>query len=86
MGLFWPYEYKTKSGQKFYLHVKEKGKVKLYYFSKESAAALNGLPRGFEVIENEKSGLPFVKKRTGAGMFSSLSGKQKETTPSETTT
>jgi hypothetical protein len=69
MGLFGPYQYKTKSGQKFFLHVKEKGKTRLYYFSKDSVGALNGLPRGFEVIENPQSGLPFLKKKAGGGIL-----------------
>jgi hypothetical protein len=65
MGLFGPYVYITKKGKgrKFYLHMKIKGKVKLYYFSKEPADALGALPNGFEVIENERSDLPFLKKK-----------------------
>jgi hypothetical protein len=70
MGLFGPYVYKTKSGQKFFLHMKEKGKTRLYYFSKESVGALNSLPRGYEVMENTASGLPFMKKKTIGGLFS----------------
>lgn len=69
MGLFSPYAYKNKNGEKFYLHMKEKGKVKLYFFSKEPDGALNSLPGGFKVIENEKSSLPFLKKKESLGLF-----------------
>jgi len=79
VGLFGPYEYKTKSKQKYFLHVKEKGKVKLYYFSKDSVGALSGIPSGFEVIEDSKSGLPFMKKKAGGGLLGGVGGKAKST-------
>ena len=63
MGLFGPFEYKTRNTkQKFFLHVKEKGKVRLYYFSKDPVGALPGIPHGFEIIENPRTNLPFLKK------------------------
>ena len=52
MGLFGPFVYKTKKGQKFFLHATQRGKVKLFYFSKDPAGAINSLPAGYEVVEN----------------------------------
>ena len=65
MGLFGPYEHKRRGNKKdlFYLHSKQKGKVTLYYFSKNPVAALGSIPKGFEVLENRKSGLPYLKKK-----------------------
>ena len=65
MGLFSPYVYKSKSGQKF-----------LYYFSKDMANSLNNLPKGFQVIENETTGMPMLRKKAG-GLFSMI-GKKSE--------
>jgi hypothetical protein len=78
MGLFGPFVHKSKTGQKFYLHVKEKGRARLYYFSKDSVGALNGLPPGFEVIENPRTGFPFLKRKTGGGLFGLFKPKQTE--------
>jgi hypothetical protein len=63
MPLFGPYTYKKKEKKEvFYLHMKQKGKATFYYFSKNPEAALGSLPKGFEVLENSKSGLPYLKK------------------------
>ncbi len=78
MGLFSPFVYKSKAGTKFWLHFKEKGNVKLYYFSKDPAGAMFNVPGGYEVIENETTHLPFLKKKAGGGLFSA--GKKKEVT------
>ncbi len=78
MGLFGPYVYKTKKGEKYWLHVKEKGKAKIYYFSKDPSGALFSLPAGYEVVENPKTGLPFLRKKTGGFTFLKLK-KEKET-------
>jgi hypothetical protein len=88
MGLFGPFEYKAKSGQKFWLHKKEKGKAKLFYFSKEREGALNGVPGGYEVVENPVTGLPFLKKKATAGLFSLIKtkGQQKPQTGETTET
>ncbi|MBV9464352.1 MAG: hypothetical protein JO317_09005 [Verrucomicrobiae bacterium] len=57
-----------KSGKTFYLHSREtnlpNGKVrKLFFFSgTQGEGALDNLPEGYEVIENEKTGLPMLKK------------------------
>jgi hypothetical protein len=77
MGLFGPYVYKNKHGQKFWLHMKERGKAKLYYFSKDPIGALNNLPRGYEVVENPITGVPFLKKKSGGFFFSLFSKKPK---------
>jgi hypothetical protein len=67
MGLFGPFEYKSKkTGVKFYLHEKDVGKVRLYYFSKDPVGAMGGMPGGFEVVENQMQGVPFLKKIAGA--------------------
>jgi len=61
---------KTNSkGQTYYLHSKEvtlRGgrKQTIYYFAKEvdQANALDEIPSGYQVIENERTGLPMLKK------------------------
>jgi hypothetical protein len=65
MGIFGTYTYKTKEKVKWYLHVKENKKVKFYYFSKDAVNALPGLPRGMEVMMNERTGLPLLRKKGG---------------------
>jgi hypothetical protein len=54
MGMFGPFVFRSKSGkgEKFFLHVKEHGKTRLYYFSKDPVGALPGIPRGYEIVEN----------------------------------
>ena len=72
MGLFGPYIYENKEKKKFWLHMRQKGKANLYYFSKDPTGAINSLPKGFTVIENEKTGFPFLKKKAGGllgGLF-----------------
>jgi hypothetical protein len=77
MGFLTPFIYVSKkSGQKFWVHSKPRGKMVLYYFSKDPVGALNGLPRGFEVSENPVTGMPFLRKKTG-GMLGGLFGKPK---------
>jgi YHS domain-containing protein len=65
-----PYSVKSKkSGKTYYLHIKD---VKLaggrpqtiYYFSGEVGKnSLDQLPSGFEVMENERTGLPMLRKK-----------------------
>jgi hypothetical protein len=62
MGLFSDFVYKSKKGQKFWLHVKERKGVSLYFFSKEPKNALSDVPPGFEVQENPITGMPYLKK------------------------
>ncbi len=58
-----------KSGKMYFLHTKEVElaggrKQKIYYFAGEAGQnALNALPAGYEVIENEKTGLPMLRKK-----------------------
>jgi hypothetical protein len=66
MGLFGPFVYKSKKRKKnFWLHMTMRGKTKLYFFSEDPKNAINGVPSGFEVFEDPKSGLPFLRKKTG---------------------
>jgi hypothetical protein len=57
-----------KSGKTYHLHArlqKLKGgqEVTLYYFGGEAkAGAIDALPAGMEVIENERTGLPMLRK------------------------
>jgi YHS domain-containing protein len=57
-----------KSGKTYYLHSrlqKLKGgqEVTLYYFAGQSGeGAIDELPAGYTVSENEKTGLPLLKK------------------------
>jgi hypothetical protein len=77
MGLFGPFVYKSKkTGQKYWLHVKVKGNSKIFYFSKDPANAIFDLPWGYEVVENPKTGLPFLRKKTSFGFFPILKPKQ----------
>ena len=58
-----------KSGKTYYLHKsfmprKDGGQTSLYYFAgtaKESA--IDSVSDGFQVIENERTGLPFLKRK-----------------------
>jgi len=70
MGLLSPYVYKTKDGKKFWLHMKIRGKATLYYFSKDPVGALFNIPKGFIVVENTRTGFPFLKKSEGGGILS----------------
>jgi hypothetical protein len=57
-----------KSGKTYYLHVREQTnkdgkKTKLYFFAREQKeGVLKALPAGYTVIENERTGLPFLKR------------------------
>ena len=58
-----------KSGKTYYLHTKEVElaagrKQRIYYFAGQAEAnALNSLPAGYEVIENDRTGLPMLRKK-----------------------
>ena len=68
MGLFSPFIYKRKDGKKFWLHMKEKGKVRLYYLSTEPYGAIFNMPSGYEVIENPVTHMPLLKKKVARGL------------------
>ena len=61
------FEYVNKKGQKYYLHSKivvlrNTGKEqKIYFFSKNPEGSVE-LPEGYKVVENPRTGLPFLKK------------------------
>lgn len=58
-----------KSGKTYYLHTKEVvlaggRKQKIYYFAGVAESnALNEMPAGYELIENERTGLPMLRKK-----------------------
>ncbi|MEM7013428.1 MAG: hypothetical protein AAF585_18305 [Verrucomicrobiota bacterium] len=58
-----------KSGKTYYLHLREQerkdgGITKLYYFAgEEKEGAIDELPADRIVVENERTGLPFLKKK-----------------------
>lgn len=58
-----------KSGKTYYLHSKEvklvgDRKQVIYYFAGVAEKnALNALPAGYEVIENQRTGLPMLRKK-----------------------
>lgn len=56
------FSWKNKKGEKYWLHKTTKGKVTLYYFSKEPTDAIP-LPPGYVVVENELTGLPVLRKK-----------------------
>lgn len=58
-----------KSGKPYYLHTRTttlKGgrKQQIYFFAGQPGeGALDDLPEGYQVIENERTGLPILKKK-----------------------
>ena len=63
------YEHTNKRGIKYYLHSKQvtlrgSGKLQtIYFFSKTPGeGAMDNLPEGFTVVENERTGLPTLKR------------------------
>ena len=72
------YVYKSKRGVKWYLHMNKKGNRTLYYFSKDPADALPALPAGFEVVENERTGMPMLRKKKVPGLFDVVTGTKIE--------
>jgi hypothetical protein len=58
-----------KSGKNYFLHSRRQqlkgGKeVTLYYFAGEAKeGAIDALPEGMEVMENERTGLPMLRKK-----------------------
>jgi len=57
------YEHTNSRGQKYFLHSQVmKNKNTLYFFSKKDEGTID-LPEGFKVIENQRTGLPMLKKK-----------------------
>lgn len=58
-----------KSGKMYYLHTKEVTlaggrKQRIYYFAGEAGKeAINAIPAGYELMENERTGLPMLRKK-----------------------
>lgn len=58
-----------KSGKTYYLHTKMvvlagKRKQQIYYFAgKAGKETLDELPKGYEVMENKRTGLPMLRKK-----------------------
>ncbi len=59
-----------KSGKTYYLHTKEVKlaggrKQRIYYFSGDvkKGQVLDALPEGYEVMENQRTGLPMLRKK-----------------------
>jgi hypothetical protein len=64
-----PYTHTNKKGQPYVLHGKEVTlqngrKQRIHYFAREAkpGEALDALPAGYRIEENERTGLPFLKK------------------------
>lgn len=67
------FSYTNKKGQAYFLHGKmvtlQNGRQqRIFYFAKEAkpGEALDALPDGYTVTENDRTGLPFVKKAVAA--------------------
>jgi len=63
------FEHTNKKGQTYILHGKEvtlKGgrRQRIHYFAREArpGEALDAIPAGYKIEENERTGLPFLKK------------------------
>ncbi len=63
------YSYQNSKGQTYYLHGKDvtlQGgrQQRIHYFAREAkpGEALNDLPDGHSVVENPRTGLPFLKR------------------------
>ena len=64
--LIMAYTFKNSKGKTYYLHTKDvtlKGgrNQTIYYFAKDQRSNACDLPAGKKVVENERTGLPFVK-------------------------
>lgn len=58
-----------KSGKQYFLHSKEvtlagDRKQRIFYFAgEEGKDAINAIPAGYELMENERTGLPMLRKK-----------------------
>ncbi len=59
------YSVKNSKGITYFLNAREgKNGAKLYYFSREAGdSSLDSMPEGYAVMENERTGLPMLKKK-----------------------
>lgn len=67
------YAYTNKKGLTYYLHKKQvtlRGGNRqqiIYFFSKQTGeGAIDDVPDGFHVVENEKTGLPVLRRNENA--------------------
>lgn len=62
------YQFTNSKGTAYFLHSKEvklrSGRnQRIYYFAKQaSSGAIDDIPAGFMVVENQRTGLPILKK------------------------
>ena len=58
------YSHTNSRGQTYYLHSRKVGNkgAHLFFFSKDHTGSIE-LPQNMTVIENQRTGLPMVKKR-----------------------
>lgn len=60
------YSYKNSKGDTYFLHARstgKNGKGKLFYFAKEEKDnTIEKLPLGYQVAENQRTGMPIIKK------------------------
>ncbi len=63
------FSHKNSKGQTYFLHAKDvtlrNGRQqKIYYFAREAKTgeALDSVPQGYKVGENQRTGLPFLSK------------------------
>ena len=63
-----PFTHTNKKGQTYILHGKDVTlqngrKQRIHYFAREAKPeALDAMPAGYRIEENERTGLPFLKK------------------------
>lgn len=63
------YEYTNSKGTRYYLHSKDVSlrsgrRQTIYYFAKNpGSGAIDSLPGEYIVVENQRTGLPILKKR-----------------------
>ena len=53
------YEHTNSKGKKYYLHARGK----LFYFAGAEKENVIDLPEGYDIVENERTGLPMLKKK-----------------------
>jgi hypothetical protein len=63
------FQHKNKKGQTYYLHGKQvelqnKRLQQIYYFSRQQkpGETVDAIPAGYKIEENDRTGLPFLKK------------------------
>ena len=63
-------------GQTYYLHSREVAlrnnrQQRIYFFAKTiKEGALDAMPEGYEIVENQRTGLPVLRKASTAGAAS----------------